>query len=148
MSVQYIGPDPLFIRKIDDDEGFPDDPDWEDPDEDEPDEGTWSTPNVRRGTMHPLTAMLVSFVFYDADNVQLLGGTADIYAFYVNDPQVYGMKQGTRAVVRKTGSATGFDLDTDLVVDVTKHARMGVRLSNITPPEGAVTLRIAVQELA
>jgi hypothetical protein len=146
MSVQYTGPDPIFIRKIDSE--FDDDPDWVDPDVEPPDAETWSTPNVRRGTMHPLTKMLVSFVFYNEDNERVAGGTADIYAFYINEPQVYAVPQGTRPVVRKTGSVTTYDLNKDLVVDVTKHVRMGVRLSNITAPAGATTLRLAVQELS
>lgn len=151
MSVQYIGPDATFIRKIDDDSGFPDDPDWfavATTLDETALAAMWSTPNVRRGTMAPLTHMIVSFVFLDVDNEEVKGGTTDIYAFYVNDPNVYGKPQGSRPVVRKTGSKTGHNLDTDLVVEVTKHPLMGVRLSNITAPVGAVTLRIAVQELA
>lgn len=148
MSVQYIGPDPLFIRSIAGPGSvFADDPDWYSPAVTIPDAQTWSTPNVRRQTQHPLTKMLVSFVFLDAASLELKGGTADVYSFYVNEPQVYDMKQGARAIVRKTDSITGHDLNTDLVIEVTKHGRMGVRLSNITPPANAVTLRIAVQEL-
>lgn len=147
MSVQYIGPDPLYIRTIPGPASvFADDPDWYSPAVAAPDAGTWSTPNVRRGTMAPLTQMIVSFVFLDAAGDEVKGGTANIYAFYVNEPQVYGMPQGKRAVVRKTGSKA-HDLNTDLVIEVTKHARMGVRLSTIVPPVGAVSLRIAVQEL-
>lgn len=148
MSVQYTGPEPTFVRTIPGPAGvFADDPDWESPAVTPPDAETWSTPNVRRGTMAPLTKVLVSFAFYNTSNVQVLGGTANIYSFYVNEPQVYSMPQGTRAVVRKTDSVANHPLNSDLVIEVTKHSRMGVRLSGITPPVGAVTLRIAVQEL-
>jgi hypothetical protein len=144
---QYIGPAPLYIRTIE--APFAADADWVDPANAVPDAQCWSTNNVRPQTMAPLTKVLVSFVFLDASGDQVYGtASADIYSFYVNEPRAYSMADGKRPVVRKTDSLSSHNLNEDVVIDVTKHGRMGVRLSSISAPAGATKLQITVQEFA
>ncbi len=145
MPKVYIGPDPLFIRTIA--APFADDPDWLDPGVAEPDAEVWSTPNVRRGTMAPLKGLAISFAFVDATQAQIRGGTCDAYTFVLKDPENFGLKPGANMLRERTGVASGHDCDEPLVVDVSKYAKMGVRLSNITAPGGATELRICIQEI-
>lgn len=146
----YYGPDPEPIRSIDIDDGaFPDDPDWSSTAVTEPVDGTWATLQFRRGNIAPLTKLLIKFAFFTAADIQVVGGTCNYRVFTFDPREAYGMKPEGRMIYHLVGDGTAatYPMEVPLVVDVTKHAKMGIQLTNITHPANTVRLAIAIQEL-
>lgn len=131
------------------DGAWPDDPDWlGDLTLAEPsDDICWGLSGKRAaGVGTPLQQLAIYFAAVDATGQQV-AGTATIRAFIVNKPEAYGLKAGANGIRHPSMDAiAGFDLSEPLVVTVTKHQKMCVRVTSIAAAD-ATEIRIAVQEM-
>jgi hypothetical protein len=141
-ALEYVGPGAMLARSIV--APFDDDPNWLDPAVPEPDDGCWI---MGRGIVIPSEAVL-TFAFYDANSVELPGGTADGWEFYVANPFGFGfgINSPLRGVVRKGQAVAGMLLSKGWYATIVGPQKHGLHLSNITPPAGAVKLCLSVQQ--
>lgn len=131
------------------DGAWPDDPDWlgdltlADPDEDI----CWGLSGKRAaGVGTPLQQLAIYFAAVDATGQQV-AATATVRAFVINKPEAYGLKAGAKGIRHPSMDAiAGFDLLEPLVVTVTKHQKMAIRVTNIVCAAGT-EVRISVQEM-
>ena len=142
MTLRYEGPGCNPARTIL--WPFADDPDWQNPSTATPPDGCWA---MGLGIDVPSRAVL-TFAFYNANDVQLLGGTADAYEFYVTPPFGFGFgsESTKRHVVTKGQAVTAMDLTKGWLASIVGPQPHGIRFSNIVAPAGAVKLCVSVQE--
>jgi hypothetical protein len=142
MTLQYVGPGCNPARTIL--MPFSDDPDWEDPAVPAPTDECWAMALA----LNVPSKAVITFAFYDAGDLQVLGGTADAYEFYVTPP--YGFGFGTastkRHVVTKGQVVVAMDLSKGWLATIVGPQPHGLRFSNIVAPAGAVKLCVSVQQ--
>jgi len=128
---------------------WPDDPDWlGDLTLAEPDDSIcWGLSGKRAaGVGTPLLNLAIYFAAVDATGQQV-AATATIRTLIVNKPEAYGLKAGAQGIRHPSMDAiAGFDLIEPLVVTVTKHQKMAIRVTNIVSAD-ATEIRIAIQEM-
>jgi len=142
VTLRYLGPGCNPARTIL--WPFADDPDWEDPSVLAPTTECWA---MALAIDVPSKAVL-TFAFYDLNDLQVLGGTANAYEFYVTPPFGFGFGSSStkRHVVTKGQVVAAMDLRKGWLATIVGPQPHGIRLSNITAPAGAVKLCISVQE--
>lgn len=142
-ALNYAGPGALFVRQIP--APFNDDPDWAVPTTPEPLDACWT---MGANVTVPGEAVL-TFVFYDVNSLEVVGGTADVYEFHVVPSFAlgFGYELTTiRGVVRKGESVANLDLGKSWVMTQASPHKHGLRLSRIVAPFGAVRLVMSVAE--
>lgn len=142
MNLLYVGPGCNPARTIR--APFSDDPDWENPAVDAPTSGCWA---MALALAVPSKAV-ITFAFYDAGDLQVLGGTANAYEFYVTPPFGFGFgtTSTTRPVVTKGQVVVGMDLRKGWLATIVGPQPHGLRLSSIVAPAGAIKLCVSVQQ--
>lgn len=147
MAIPYTkGPDIQYIRTITKGGGWPDDPDWlGDLTTAEPDAECWGL-TARRAGGHPIRNLAIYFAAVDATGQQV-AATATIRPFIINEGQAYGLPADKKGIRHPSSAAlAAYNLIDPLIVTVTKHVKMGVRVTSISSVS-ATEIRISIQEM-
>ncbi len=134
---------------------FPDDPDWANnavpvptaadyPIEQYP---MWFT--TAKGQM-PVSVSLyiaVHLKYFDVNDNQVYGGTANIQGFFFSDPATSNLPVGTRAVWSDGSSFVNAQSNQPYVFTTPPDVRMGVRVTNFAAFGAATKLAISVTRM-